>query len=511
MKKLKITGLVMALLLGLTAGAVMAAQTALNQDSFINVLLSGYFKVGNGTPGQTLDAEDAYVEGTLEVDDVLYSDAGLMIPDDIDLIFGNGSDVSVQYDEGTSDRLIITTVGASGLNVLTGNMFIGNGTPGQTLNGEDMYVEGLFELDGVGYLDGGAKIPDDMTLVLGTGNDATLVYDELTDDLLKLTIASATGGLQVLTGNVFIGNGVPGQTLNGEDLYVEGLSEFGAMVYADAGVTIADDMPGFYGTDQDVGVYYDETTTDRLLVEAMPASGLNVITGNLWVGNGTAGVAAMDGEDLYVEGASEFDGAMQLDGAVTFGLAASFVAGLNTSTTASLEITTNSLTRKRKVAPIGYLSATEFQTGGPFSSFTSIGIEGGGPGVTGAVDSYVSLGDAADSLVLGLAVPELATLGAAADFEIEFDLIEDTDEECNIDVVIYEYGSNVAIVTDTITMANGAARAWQDLDTLATGIGALVDVSDYLIIQITANADTDNFKLYGARVTYSVGVENNVN
>jgi len=45
--------------------------------------------------------------------------------------------------------------------------------------------------------------------------------------------------------------------------------------------------------------------------------GLNVLTGNLWVGNGSAGTAAMDGEDAYIEGELEVDGAVELDGAVS--------------------------------------------------------------------------------------------------------------------------------------------------------------------------------------------------
>lgn len=47
------------------------------------------------------------------------------------------------------------------------------------------------------------------------------------------------------------------------------------------------------------------------------AGGLSVRTGNLWVGNGSPGTAAMNGEDFYVEGDSEFDGTMTIDGAVT--------------------------------------------------------------------------------------------------------------------------------------------------------------------------------------------------
>ena len=40
------------------------------------------------------------------------------------------------------------------MNVLTGNLQVGNGVPGVTLNGEDVYVEGTFEVDGAQQFDG---------------------------------------------------------------------------------------------------------------------------------------------------------------------------------------------------------------------------------------------------------------------------------------------------------------------------------------------------------------------
>lgn len=42
-----------------------------------------------------------------------------------------------------------------------------------------------------------------------------------------------------------------------------------------------------------------------------------IVTGNLAVGNGSPGTAAMDGEDAYVEGDMEVDGTVTLDGAVS--------------------------------------------------------------------------------------------------------------------------------------------------------------------------------------------------
>jgi hypothetical protein len=55
-----------------------------------------------------------------------------------------------------------------------------------------------------------------------------------------------------------------------------------------------------------------------LNITTVAADGVKILTGNLWVGNGTPGTASMDGEDFYVNGDSEFDGTVQFDGVATF-------------------------------------------------------------------------------------------------------------------------------------------------------------------------------------------------
>jgi hypothetical protein len=61
-----------------------------------------------------------------------------------------------------------------------------------------------------------------------------------------------------------------------------------------------------------------KTDGSVLNITTVASDGVKVITGNLWVGNGTPGTASMDGEDFYVNGDSEFDGTVQFDGVATF-------------------------------------------------------------------------------------------------------------------------------------------------------------------------------------------------
>jgi uncharacterized protein YaiE (UPF0345 family) len=69
------------------------------------------------------------------------------------------------------------------------------------------------------------------------------------------------------------------------------------------------------GTDETA--VFSKADQGALSLTTDATDGLKILTGNLWVGNGTPGTASMDGEDFYVEGDSEFDGSVQFDGAIT--------------------------------------------------------------------------------------------------------------------------------------------------------------------------------------------------
>jgi hypothetical protein len=71
------------------------------------------------------------------------------------IIFTDETDETATFTKTDSGFLGLTTVAADGLNILVGNLKVGNGTPDQTLNGEDGYIEGGLEVDGPIYADGG--------------------------------------------------------------------------------------------------------------------------------------------------------------------------------------------------------------------------------------------------------------------------------------------------------------------------------------------------------------------
>lgn len=90
---------------------------------------------------------------------------------------GSGASPSITFTDETnetaviqkadSDTLQITTAAADGVEIVTGNLIVGNGTPDETINGEDLYVEGISEFDGAANFDGAVDM--DSTLnVAGT-------------------------------------------------------------------------------------------------------------------------------------------------------------------------------------------------------------------------------------------------------------------------------------------------------------------------------------------------------
>lgn len=95
---------------------------------------------------------------------------------------------------------------------------------------------------------------------------------------------------------------------------VSGIKTHSANVILDDGVT---DSPSLTFTDatNETAVLL-KTDSGRLGITTLAADGVDILVGNLRIGNGTPG-QTIDGEDLYVEGISEFDGAVQMDGAVT--------------------------------------------------------------------------------------------------------------------------------------------------------------------------------------------------
>jgi hypothetical protein len=286
--------------------------------SLFNVL-AGNLKVGNGVPTQTQNGEDSYFEGMVEADGVAYLDGGGLVADDTAFAFGNGSDFSCVYDEAGSDLLECTSAAAGGLNILAGNIFVGNGAPTHTINGEDAYIEGVLEVDDTAWLDGGATVPSGSPITFDGTADATMAVGGAGGGGIDVTLGVATEAFSVSVGNLAVGaTGAPGHVGDGGDLYVGDDAEIDGVIYSDGGAIVSDQQTVAFGTGSDWTFAYDETTSDDLLVTGAAGSLFNIVDGNLKIGNGSP-TQAQNGEDAYVEGMFEADGMCYADGGATVG------------------------------------------------------------------------------------------------------------------------------------------------------------------------------------------------
>jgi hypothetical protein len=225
--------------------------------------------------------------GSVRVGGILYADGNVIIADDMTFYLGDDEDVGITWNEATEDAAEFS------------------GGPWQFIDAGNLVA-----------FAGGLLIDDDKLAVFGRDQDWTAGYDETTSDDLEFTALSADSRLNVLVGNLTVGDGSPGQTINGEDAYIEGLLEVDGRIHLDGGAQVGDNQPVQYGDDSDWECVWDETTTDDLRCTADAAGSVyNFLVGNLAVGDGTPDVA-LGGEDAYVEGTFEVDGAARFDGAV---------------------------------------------------------------------------------------------------------------------------------------------------------------------------------------------------
>jgi hypothetical protein len=148
------------------------------------------------------------------------------------LIFTDGTDQTVTFSKVDTGYLTITSSDAGdGVNIVAGNLKVGNGSPGQTIDGEDVYIEGLMEVDGVAYLDGGATIGTSLALPATISNAAAATWTVVDNNASGLSIG-ATDKTDIL--KIISTNGSEGVSMSGT-LGVTGvLTSSGGIIVADS-------------------------------------------------------------------------------------------------------------------------------------------------------------------------------------------------------------------------------------------------------------------------------------
>lgn len=191
----------------------------------------------------------------------------------------------------TSGDITATTATGTGLfNVVTGNLKVGNGSPTITQDGEDAYVEGTFEVDGVSTFGGN----------VGIGTTATTK---------ALTVNGVIRSGLALAVDIDGNNGA-GPLVRWTDTTVSDFMTMGSTGGTNNIDTLTRDFR-IYSTAATSGIMFKQDSGNVGIGTTTPLALLHVGSG------GTPGVASTG--DVYIQNDLEVDGVSNLAGAATFG------------------------------------------------------------------------------------------------------------------------------------------------------------------------------------------------
>src|SRR3989338_6002185 len=216
---------------------------------------------------------DEFVAGMFGVEGNVFTDSSFIagaMSGSAGTTFGDG----VITDQG-GDFTITTGAATDDVLVSTGNLKVGNGTPDATLDGEDLYVEGTFEVDGAVRFDSNPS---------GSSSVLTLTSTSAAGSILDLNVnPTAASTVQAIDIDV------TGSTLgivsgNAIDIAYSSLSHTGIALNIATGTNIVGDAIHLEGTGVRTGnqidINTDETGSGALInvaVNGIKATGGNVM------------------------------------------------------------------------------------------------------------------------------------------------------------------------------------------------------------------------------------------
>lgn len=239
MKKLLI---VLAVLLLAGASVAGVQQTRLLEVMLANVQILDDYKLyfGTGSDASIEYDEDGtdqlritgstIFEDAVAFDSALTFTGGYSVPDDVAITFGTGLDGSIEYDENGTDQLRFTgatifedavdfsaAVGLAAATTVADDIAFCFGADLDAclsydeLTDDRMEATGSWSFASEASFEGGVSlkgdgfIADDMVWTFGDNDDATMGYDELTNDAFEITCAAIT-----MTGAVGVTGAVVG-------------------------------------------------------------------------------------------------------------------------------------------------------------------------------------------------------------------------------------------------------------------------------------------------------------
>ena len=199
------------------------------------------------------------------------------------------------------------TATITGTTTLNGQVACGDGGDTAAVNSSDWDISatgvctgfGAITADGALTLDDGSGASPDFAMTDETNESAT--FSKV--DAGFLTVTTVAGdGVQITTGNLKVGNGVPTGAQNGEDFYCEGTAEFDSTVAVEGLLTAKADLTVGDNAAGNKVLAFDEDTADAtvtwsgaVLTVAGATTFSNAVTLSSTVSTGGAGTAAAAG------------------------------------------------------------------------------------------------------------------------------------------------------------------------------------------------------------------------
>ena len=484
---------------------------------------------GSSTAGGT-DTQIQYNNGGTAlggIASVLWDDTNFIFADELGVAWGSGVDYTITYDENVDDQLLIETAAvdagavtdpmvellvdtghANGTSlVATQQVFgIAKGTQASnvslfTIDAEgdaivynDLAVGGTMTVTGAFYqadIAAAASGNTNLTINAGLLGSGTITIGNSSTG--KIT----TDNLVDLLGHVNLGDTLASDTLSilaklDQDLYLDDdTTHSPALVFRDTGEATCSI------------VKLNGATADTTVTIAA-ASDFSIRTGNLSVGDGSsAGTAAMDGEDFYVAGDSEFDGAVQFDGlptgaagltitgaAVNLNVSSNFAANIATGTsTGTVTLGGNGI---QAIAIGNGAAAKTVALGSSNSTSTTTLLSGSGGlllNVTNNQPTNINTGTSTGDTTIGNALSEISMLGHIQG-TVAFVLDGSTDDEFDVSISVTDPTADI-----TWTLPDGAALTLAFMgSTLATnypGVANSVTGGTNQLIFEGSDADTE--------------------
>lgn len=174
------------------AGTITLAGTSTGKITTDN-LVETFGNVDIGDAATDTLTITSIIDGNVTLDDGSGASPSLILQD--------ATDETATFSKVDAGFITLTTVAGDGLNILTGNLKVGNGTPGVAQDGEDAYVEGTLEVDGSIQLDGALTAASTLAVTAATTlNGAATLGDNIAD------VITVTGKVAGATPLSFDGN-----------------------------------------------------------------------------------------------------------------------------------------------------------------------------------------------------------------------------------------------------------------------------------------------------------------